>query len=128
MVEEVQDRAANEPSQHNLGNTRLLKCVLNLKALVDAFNQEKALVCRHQHSMIVKLQTSRRFVSISSAGGGGGDAMLGTNPAWFCIASCPAAAIWRSISDCPPQHNYNNVWSQSLINRLHIPLAREICD
>ena len=42
--------------------------VLNVKAIVASFNQEKALV--GAFSVIVQLQTSRRFV-LSSSGGGG---------------------------------------------------------
>ena len=49
-----------------MGKHRLLcpNSVLNVKALVGAFNQEKALV--GTLPMIVKLQTSRRFVSSSN--------------------------------------------------------------
>ena len=49
-------------------NTHLAKCLnrfLNVKAVVAAFNQEKALSGAFS-SMIVKLQTSRRFVSSST--------------------------------------------------------------
>ena len=55
LEQQLQDRAGNEPSH--------LALCLNVKAQVGSSNQEKALV--RAFSMIVKLQSSRRFVSSS---------------------------------------------------------------
>ena len=65
----IEDRAAKEPSPKFSQSRRrptLEPCVLNVKAVVGAFNQEKVLL--RAFSVIVKLQNLRRFVASSNQG------------------------------------------------------------